>query len=108
MANSDHKSPTRPRAASRYPRKPTNALGRPYWMLGLTGDDAPEIPPRSVLQQLPATCATLNKAIHALTQILGNSESLSRPAGRLRHHRSRAATTRRSTRQWPARRTFPT
>jgi hypothetical protein len=75
MAKSNHKARARPVAVPRPARKPTNALGRPYWVLGLGSADAQLAPLLGTKHHLPATCATLTKGVRALAQILGNSEA---------------------------------
>lgn len=66
MARSDHTARARPNASPRSQRKPSNPLGRLYWIL----DEFP-----NPAQRLPAICATLAEGIQAVTRILANSEA---------------------------------
>lgn len=66
MAKPDHTAPARPATAQRSYRKPTNPLGRPYWMLDPSADRA---------QQLAATCAALTHGVHMLARVLTNNEA---------------------------------
>ena len=66
MARPNHKARAPLDAAPGIPRKPTNPLGRPYWLYTLSTDPK---------HQLPATCAALTMGTHALVRVLTNSEA---------------------------------
>lgn len=66
MAKPDHTAPARSAAAQRSHRKPTNPLGRPYWMFDPSAGSA---------HQIAATCAALTTGVHTLARILTNNEA---------------------------------
>jgi len=70
MAKTKHSAPARPAKA---PGKPTNPLGRPYWVLELADEASSKV-------SLPnahglATCATLTQGVHALIRLFCNSQA---------------------------------
>ncbi|MFC4762432.1 hypothetical protein [Dyella koreensis] len=64
MAKPDHTASARPYVS---PAKPTNPLGRPFWIEALAAESG---------QRVPATLVGIAMGLHALTRILANNEAL--------------------------------